>query len=234
MKHTSTWITTYAKLMSAVALIGLTQSSPARSQEPQQVLAQRIVEQGNGRGAAGCASCHGERGEGMREAGFPRLAGLSAPYLQAQLLHFQRGQRDNPVMAPMAKPLSAQEIEALAQYYASMPAPTQAPIPEPAPSPALLRAGARLVRDGRWADDIPACTACHGKSLGGLAQAFPPLTGQPAPYISAALTQWRSGARRGDPNDLMGAVARRLSDDDIAAVSTYLSTLSATAPKVKP
>lgn len=80
-----------AQMSVAALLLLLTLASPARSQEPQTALAQRIVEQGNGRGAAACASCHGERGEGMRDAGFPRLAGLSASYLQAQLLHFQRG-----------------------------------------------------------------------------------------------------------------------------------------------
>lgn len=219
--------------MSAFALVIVGLAHPATSQEPQEGLAKRIIAEGNGRGAAGCASCHGERGEGMREAGFPRLAGLSAQYLKGQLILFQQDQRDNPVMAPMAKPLSAQEIEALAQYYASMPPPAAAVAPT-ALAPALLRAGESLARDGRWRDDIPACVSCHGKTLGGLKDVFPALTGQPAAYISAALTQWRAGTRRGDPNDLMGSVARRLSDDDIAAVSAYLSTLSARAMEVKP
>jgi len=150
-------------VMSAGALILLALATPARSQDTQEALAQRIIAQGNGQGAVACASCHGERGEGMREAGFPRLAGLPAPYIKAQLLRFERGERDNPVMAPMAKALTAPEVEALAQYYASMPAPALTP-PAVAPSPALLRAGESLVRYGRWRDDIPACTACHGKT----------------------------------------------------------------------
>jgi cytochrome c553 len=158
---------------------------------------------------------------------------MSAPYLKAQLEHFQQDRRKSAVMAPMAKPLSAEEIEALAAYYASLPAPQAHDPSAPGADAALVSAGEALVRYGRWSQDIPACVACHGDALGGLGTAFPALTGQPAAYIKASLTQWKTGKRGGDPNDLMGSVARRMSEADIDAAAAYLATLPTTA-KVKP
>lgn len=54
--------------------------------------------------AASCQSCHGHAGEGNATAGFPRLAGLSAKYLERQLLAFAEG-RSNAMMMPIAKAL---------------------------------------------------------------------------------------------------------------------------------
>jgi cytochrome c553 len=45
----------------------------------------RIAEQGTSQGAAPCLSCHGPDGAGNAAAGFPRLAGLNAAYLERQL-----------------------------------------------------------------------------------------------------------------------------------------------------
>ncbi|MFD1009448.1 c-type cytochrome [Oceanisphaera ostreae] len=69
--------------------------------------------------SAVCAACHGAEGISAMDI-YPNLAGQKEAYLASQLQHFRDGQRDNPIMAPMAKPLSDADIADLAAYYASL------------------------------------------------------------------------------------------------------------------
>ncbi len=67
-----------------------------------------------------CATCHGAFGlSTMPNA--PHLAGQPAIYIEEQLKQYRSGKRANEVMAVMAKPLTDQEIENLAAWYASIP-----------------------------------------------------------------------------------------------------------------
>lgn len=180
-----------------------------------------VAQQGNGRGATACLACHGVDGAGNDSAGFPRLAAMDAGYLAKQLHDFQSGARQNAVMAPIAKALSDEEIKAVAGYYASLPAPKVA---APKASPEVSTAGEHLVSVGRWDDTIPACVQCHGPGARGVGSHFPGLAGQHAGYIESQIKAWKSGQRGNDPNDLMKAVADRLSDEDITAVAVYLAS----------
>ena len=67
-----------------------------------------------------CASCHQPGYKGLNE--FPRLARQKQPYLVKQLKDFRGGTRtnDNGVMAPTAKNLTDEQIEALAHYLSSL------------------------------------------------------------------------------------------------------------------
>jgi predicted CXXCH cytochrome family protein len=65
-----------------------------------------------------CNGCHGADGRGM--ATFPPLAGLAADYLAEQLRNYRSGERQDPSMNMFSKPLSDDEITALAEYYASV------------------------------------------------------------------------------------------------------------------
>ncbi|MEP6504290.1 MAG: c-type cytochrome [Betaproteobacteria bacterium] len=66
-----------------------------------------------------CAACHGLDGRSqMPEA--PHLAGQVEGYLAAQLQAFKSGERHNEQMGVIVKALSAQDIEDLAAYYASL------------------------------------------------------------------------------------------------------------------
>jgi cytochrome c553 len=71
-----------------------------------------------------CASCHSTRGQGGKfEA--PALAGQNPLYFVRTLLDYQTGHRGNDAaqgMRAFAKRLSREEIEALASYYADLPA----------------------------------------------------------------------------------------------------------------
>ena len=66
-----------------------------------------------------CAACHGADGNSSNPM-WPSLAGQHAPYMVKQLKDFKSGARKDPVMAPMAKPLSDQDMENLAAYFASL------------------------------------------------------------------------------------------------------------------
>jgi len=69
--------------------------------------------------AATCGACHGVNGISPNDI-WPNLAGQKVGYLVAQLKAFRDGQRSNPMMAPMAAPLSDTDIDNLAAYYASL------------------------------------------------------------------------------------------------------------------
>ena len=87
--------------------------------------------------------------------------------------------------------------------------------------------GKTLVRVGDESKQLQACANCHGPDGSGERFATPYLAGQSAAYIASAIGEWKAGTRRSG-EALMGGVASRLDDNDIAAVSAYLESLGAT------
>jgi cytochrome c553 len=67
-----------------------------------------------------CQQCHGADGNGTGPQ-FPRLAGQYPDYLVQALTGYQNGDRNNPIMAPFAAPLSPQDKEDLAAYFSTLP-----------------------------------------------------------------------------------------------------------------
>lgn len=70
--------------------------------------------------AKSCASCHGDMAQGT--AGNPALDKLSATDIQTKLSAYRAGEKmgpKTPIMAPMAKNLSDEQIAALARYLGS-------------------------------------------------------------------------------------------------------------------
>ncbi|ROM48517.1 cytochrome c4 [Pseudomonas canadensis] len=181
-----------------------------------------FAEGGSQPGAMPCVACHGADGAGMAAAGFPRLAGLPAPYVRKQLEDFKGGSRSNPVMQPVANALTDAEIEAVSQALAAMPGPVpQAVYRGDMP----LNAAQKLAQQGAWERQIPACASCHGPAGTGVGDAFPPLAGQPAVYLAAQLTAWQNGTRHNDPNDLMGHIAKSLTAEEVQGVAQYFASL---------
>lgn len=74
---------------------------------------------GKARAAVACAVCHGPQGLSM-QPNVPHLAGQPEVYLVEQLRNYRSGKRHHEVMSVIAKPLSDQDIEDLAQWYASL------------------------------------------------------------------------------------------------------------------
>lgn len=164
-----------------------------------------------------CVGCHGAQGK-SRHQGYPSLAGQPAAYLTNQLRNFASGERANPNMGPLAKTLSEDEVQQLAQYFAKQTA--EANIGFNA-DPVLREKGRSLAEKG-------GCAACHGAELMGH-DPFPRLAGQGQLYLKAQLDAFAEG-RRKDPSGAMGAILSALSADDRLALSHYLAAL---APVVK-
>ncbi len=184
-----------------------------------------IVARGNGRGAPACESCHGPRLQGLPAMLSPRLAGQSAPYIVAQLHAFASGARKNAIMQPVAAALSPAEREALARYVTGLAPAAPAESATAPASPAVLALGRRLATRGDWTAGVPSCDRCHGPGGIGVGTAFPPLAGQSAAYLTNQLEAWKLQTRPPGPLGLMGAIAARLSDAQIAAVAAYYPTL---------
>jgi thiosulfate dehydrogenase len=173
-------------------------------------------------------TCHGSDGAGVAAAGYPRIAGLDAAYLAKQLGDFRDSRRNHPVMRPMAKNLTEDEISAVSGYYGAMPIPAVTAQP-PADKPA--RTTKDLIEWGDWTGrGLPACSQCHAPDGNGIGSHFPGISGQHASYLKAQLQAWKAGTRANDPLGLMKAAAERLTDSEIDALSAYYSAQSAAAP----
>jgi cytochrome c553 len=188
-------------------------------------VAKTIASQGNKHGATACQTCHGADGSGTAAAGFPRLAGLDAGYIEQQLQNFRSGKRSNPVMQPIAKLLSKKEVPLMAAYYAALPMPAST---LEGGDPAMLSKGELLATKGDWNHEIPACFQCHAPDGKGMGSTFPAISGQSAMYISNQIEAWKSGTRTNDPVGLMKSVADKLSADQVEAVSAFLANRQST------
>ena len=79
----------------------------------------------------GCVQCHGPGGIGVG-AHFPPLAGQPAVYIATQLKAWQNGSRHNDplqLMQHLSKALSAQEVDAVATWFAAQPLPATGATP---------------------------------------------------------------------------------------------------------
>ncbi len=71
-----------------------------------------------------CSGCHSPRGLGNAPAGYPRLSGQYAEYIEKQLQNFKAGTRQNDgesrTMRSVAEHMSDAEIKAVAAYIAGL------------------------------------------------------------------------------------------------------------------
>jgi len=169
-----------------------------------------------------CTLCHGAEGRAGREGYLPRIAGKPAAYLYQQLLNFRDGRRANAAMADLLALQSDAYLSEMAGYFAALSLP-HAPPPQIKAAPQVLARGQALALQGDAERKLPACSACHGASLGGRWPAVPSLLGLPRDYLIGQLGSWRTGSRRAVAPDCMAQISRRLSAADIGAVAAWLA-----------
>lgn len=169
-----------------------------------------------------CTLCHGQAGRATSSGYFPRIAGKPAAYLYHQLLHFRDGRRHNAGMSFLLDHMSDAYLRDIAGYFAGLDLPYPPPSP-PAAAPAALARGEALVRHGDPARGLPACTACHGAAMTGVAPAVPGLLGLPRDYLIGQLGAWQTGLRHAFEPDCMGRIARMLPPEDVSAVAGWLA-----------
>ena len=72
--------------------------------------------------AATCAACHGTDGRAAEGQAMPALASLARERIATELRAFREGSRPGTVMPQIAKGYSDPQIDALAAYFAGLPA----------------------------------------------------------------------------------------------------------------
>jgi len=185
-----------------------------------------IVAQGTTRGAVACARCHGFDGASDGSGAFPRVDGQSAQYLAQQLRNFASGARQNALMEPIAKGLNDDEIDAVAQYYASLHA---VAFPSRPVSEQVFDLGKQVAEVGDLRVRVQACESCHGPNGEGEPIAgVPYLGGQYNHYIRVRIRMFRQGYRK---SVQMLVPAHNLSEQDIIAVAAYFEQASRPAVK---
>lgn len=167
-----------------------------------------------------CGACHAADGNSAAP-NFPKLAGQGERYLLKQLKDIKTGARPIVEMTGLLDNLSDQDLADMAAFYASQ------QMSVGAADPKLVEAGQALFRGGKLDEGMPACIGCHAPDGSGLAAAgYPKLAGQHAAYNAKQLTDFREGNRTNDGESMiMRAIAAKLSNKDIEALSSYIQGL---------
>jgi cytochrome c553 len=165
-----------------------------------------------------CLPCHGEVGNSVVPM-FPKLAGQREIYLAKQLNEFISGKRKNEIMAPITATLSKDDVPGLAAFYAA-----QTQTPGNVADAALADAGKKLYDDGNTESGVPACMGCH-QPKGEGNERYPRLAGQHQTYTLQQMADFKAGNRANDKGKVMRAVAERMTDQEMKAVSEYIAGL---------
>jgi cytochrome c553 len=169
--------------------------------------------------AATCGACHGMDGNSANPE-WPNLAGQHETYILKQLTAFHGGQRQNPLMSPMAAILAEQDMADLAAFFSSQ------TVRGGETDPSRAKLGQHVYRSGNVGNKVMACAACHGPAgRGNAPAAFPSIQGQHATYVAAQLRAFKAGTRTTDTNQVMREMAAALSDEEIDAVASYVQGL---------
>jgi len=169
------------------------------------------------RNIVACVSCHGAAGNSTIVQN-PKLAGQHEAYIIKQLENFRSPDRNNPIMTPIAKALTEEDMKNIAAFLTA-----QAPKPGAAKNKDTVEFGKKIYRGGIAEKSVPACAGCHSPDGAGIPAQFARLAGQHQEYTAAQLVNFRSGARKNSPQ--MVTIGKRLSDDEIQAVSDYVAGL---------
>jgi cytochrome c553 len=170
--------------------------------------------------SAMCQGCHGEDGNSLAPS-FPKLSGQFADYISKQVLDFQAATRADPVMTGMAAAVTDKtDLADISAYFASQ--------KQMKGAGSKNDVGRALYLQGDAARGIYGCVNCHGENGKGMAPNnafFPVIGGQHKDYLAKQLADLKSGSRKNDPGGMMAAIAKQMSDADIAAVAEYLAGL---------
>lgn len=162
-----------------------------------------------------CRGCHGADARGRSDALYPQLAGQHATVLIKQMVDVRLGHRDDPKMEPFVSKdaLTPVEISDIASYLALLPT----PVTNGKGDGADLVRGERLYRQD--------CQVCHGKYGEGDAEKFyPVVASQHYEYLNRELVLIRDGRRQNAYPEMI-KVVKNYSDDEIRAVSDFMSRL---------
>jgi cytochrome c553 len=158
-----------------------------------------------------CAACHGPDGTSTNPA-VPSIAGQPPLYTYYQLIQFKNGRRASPQMAPFVTPLTDDDMQDLAAYYAAQ-----------APKTTPQAFDATKAEVGKRVASTFHCTSCHRPDLSGQNQ-IPRLTGLSRDYLVTQLRGYKAQTRA-DTDLSMTMSAQTLTDEDIENLAHYIVSL---------
>ena len=167
-----------------------------------------------------CSASHGADGNSVVGL-WPSLAGQNEKYLLKQLRLVKSGDRVIDSMVGLLDNLDDSDLEDISAFYASK----KNKVGQVEES--KLELGRKLYYAGNLEKGVPSCSACHSpRGLGNGPAAYPLLSGQQPDYVAKALKDYRSGARiNEDPSKIMAAIAYKLDDTEIEALSSFVHGL---------
>ena len=167
-----------------------------------------------------CSACHGADGNSVVGL-WPSLAGQNEKYLLKQLRLVKSGDRLIDSMVGLLDNLDDSDLEDISAFYASK----KNKVGQVEES--KLELGRKLYYAGNLEKGVPSCSACHSpRGLGNGPAAYPLLSGQQPDYVAKALKDYRSGERiNEDPSKIMAAIAYKLDDTEIEALSSFVHGL---------
>jgi cytochrome c553 len=117
-----------------------------------------------------CAACHGQNGVPADPNTVPIIWGQERSYLFKQMRDYRNGERDNPIMSPIARSLAEEDLRKIASYFAAKTWPALNAASTSAPTP----------------KGITLCQPCH--------QPIRSVTSSAEDLLSelAVLSRWRS------------------------------------------
>jgi cytochrome c553 len=182
-----------------------TVSSPTAASD---VSAGKVIAQNN------CVGCHGLDGKGAN-ANIPHLAAQYADYLVTSLNAYREGKRIHAALKDMAAGMTSEDIQNVANYYASLPAVKTAETQVTMISP---------YEKGKQTAN--ACASCHGEDGNSTTAGIPNLAGQQPVYFISAVNDYLSGKRSiasAEKEAMVGALNRV----DIESMALYFASQTA-------
>jgi len=171
-----------------------------------------------------CTVCHGTLFKGNIATRAPKLTGLSAWYIESQLLAFRNGKRGNHVkdlagleMRPMAEMLSRNSVSRVSKLISAL--------------PSGLSIDTAATSNDRGQYLYNSCGACHGADGRGSQQLNAPnLVVQDSWYLTTQLNSYRHNIRGINDNDITGlqmlnASSILTSDQDVMDTVAYIKSL---------
>ena len=159
-----------------------------------------------------CNACHGPNGNAVLKD-MPSIAGQPKVFIENQLVLIREGMRDIPQMKGVLDNVPDTELTELANYYTSF----KIAKPSAQKQAALYDKGETLSKEMR-------CGICHLPTYVGRDQ-MPRLAGQREDYLLYTMRAMQANQAVGrDP--IMIASLYGISDEDLKAISHYLSRLS--------
>jgi len=156
--------------------------------------------------AQACAACHGQNGVPTDPKTIPNIWGQEKSYLVKQLHDYRSGDRDDPIMSPIAKGLAQEDLRKIAAYFAAKSWPAQrAAAATPSPP-----------------NGIAQCQPCHQPNFEGGPPA-PRLAGLSYEYLLAAMRSFAADIRTN--NEDMPKFKPAPTAGELEVMARYLSAL---------